>query len=378
MMRMSRLAALSTIVIVTSVGTTAGPWTDTVGSDAACSQRLTTAACAALCEPNDPSPAGGATDVPVDTQLSWKVPQPEGCDRFRILASTGGIGENLHPFGLVELAAMAKRGLMLDRLALREDEIAAEDGQTRFAADGGAAPILHAAAAQGRDGVTCDVYLDTVNPPVKLACQDVLPPIEGEVWTCNPGILRPDMTYYWTVVAKNGCGATKAGGVWSFKTKGPIFEDTFSSTTIDSTKWAVVKGAAVDEKGLNEPSAPYSLRLNAYPSGGDSVESGVIDLSGYSTVTLSYCYQQGGGGDSPEETDDLIVEYHDCDRWVELSRQLGKDPETDTFKCVTLELPAAALTSCFKLRFRSVGTAPNGGLFVNDDWFVDDVTLYSN
>jgi hypothetical protein len=235
--------------------------------------------------------------------------------------------------------------------------------------------LLHAAG--GSSGITCDVYLDTVSPPVKLTSQNVQPPETGDVWTCDPGVLRPDLTYYWQVVVKNACGTTIAGPVWSFTTKGPIFKDTFPSTTIDAAKWAVVKDAGVDDLGLSEPSAPYSLRLNAHPNGGDAVESVTIDLSGYAKVTLSYYYEQGANLNDPDENDDLIVEYYDGTTWVELSRQLGKDPAMTTYKCVTVPLPAGALTAQFKLRIRCVGTGSGGGPFVNDEWFVDDVTLYS-
>lgn len=125
-----------------------------------------------------------------------------------------------------------------------------------------------------------------------------------------------------------------------------------------------------------EPSAPWSLRLNAYPNGGDSVESVTVDLSGYSKVTLSYCYEQGANLNDPDEGDDLIMEYYHGTTWVELSRQFGKDPAMTTYKCVPVPLPAGALIAKFKLRFRCVGTGP--GPFVNDEWFVDDVTLYSD
>jgi hypothetical protein len=140
-----------------------------------------------------------------------------------------------------------------------------------------------------------------------------------------------------------------------------------------------VNGATIDDTGRSETSPPYSLRLSADPNGGDSVESAVINLSGYAKVTLSYCFQQGGDGNDPDETDDLIFEYYNGDGWVELGRQLDADPATTSFECVTITLPAEALTSQFKLRIRCVGTAPGlDGRFGNDDWFVDDVSLHSN
>jgi hypothetical protein len=276
-----------------------------------------------------------------------------------------------------ELRALAQRGLRLDRLALRAAGSDAEDTTGRSAAEDDTSLSLRAAAADSGSDIVCDVYLDTVNPPVKGVRRSVLPPAAGDVWTCDPGVLRPDLTYYWKVVTRNFCGVTKDGPVWSFQTIGPIFQDTFSSTTIDPARWPVVKGATIDDTGRSETSPPYSLRLGADPNGGDSVESAVINLSGYAKVALRYCFKQGGGN-RPDETGDLVFEYYNGDGWVELGRQLDADPATAGFKCVTITLPAEALTSQFKLRIRCGGTAPGpDDRSVDDDWFVDDVTLYS-
>ncbi|MCU0915425.1 MAG: formylglycine-generating enzyme family protein [Planctomycetes bacterium] len=150
-----------------------------------------------------------------------------------------------------------------------------------------------------------------------------------------------------------------------------VFEDTFAAPILDATRWAVVNGAAVDDVGLGEPSPPLSLRLNGHPTGGDSITSRPLDLSGYARGTLAYSYQRGGGGDSPEEGDDLIVEYSTGSTWTELDRQLGAGPGMTAYAPTTVSLPIEALRSDFTLRLRSLGSA--GGL--EDDWFVDDVRL---
>lgn len=313
--------------------------------------------------PACPGGSAGAFIQALDAASTPGVPTPRGPAGRRL-----AVGD--------ELGALAQRGLRLDRLALRGGASDAEETPGRSATDDETSSLLYAAAGGGSSDVVCDVYLDTVNPPVKAVGRSVRPPVVGDVWTCNSRVLQPDLTYYWKVVARNSCGVTKAGPVWSFRTNSLIFQDTFPSTTIDPAQWPVVNGATIDETGQSETSPPYSLRLNAYPDGGDSVESTVIDLSSYAQITLSYCFQQGGGND-PDETDDLIFEYYSGAGWVELGRQLGADPAMTGFECVTTALPAGALTSQFKLRIRCVGTAPGpDGLSVNDDWFVDDVTLY--
>src|SRR4030043_76105 len=75
-----------------------------------------------------------------------------------------------------------------------------------------------------------------------------------------------------------------------------LFEDTFPSLKIDLKKWIVVSDAAIDNTGINEPSHDYSLRLNGHPSGGDLIESVVIDLSSYAGAALTYFYQRTGSG----------------------------------------------------------------------------------
>ncbi len=83
----------------TKTGTAARP-----GDSAGPAALQACAPCTTPCEPNAPSPATGATDVPVDTDLSWNVPAPKGCYSFRLLASSGGLGGDVNPFSLLELA----------------------------------------------------------------------------------------------------------------------------------------------------------------------------------------------------------------------------------------------------------------------------------
>lgn len=172
-----------------------------------------------------------------------------------------------------------------------------------------------------------------------------------------------------------------------------IFEDTFPTTIINSTKWTAVEGATVDAAGINEPSGAYSLRLN----GDDSVESKVIDLVFYTNATLTYYYQRTGGGSSPESGDDLIIEYwgghYSSDvpaepeprrgppmppgpvlvpsshYWIELARHPGDGPDMTSYQPNTIILPSRALHSNFSLRIRTSCSS------MTDDWFVDDVKI---
>lgn len=154
------------------------------------------------------------------------------------------------------------------------------------------------------------------------------------------------------------------------------FEDTFSATKIDEWNWIDVSGATVDSLGMNSPSGPYSLRLNGNPSGGDSITSRAINLSGCLNATLTYSYERTApgysGGNSPEEGEDLIFECRPAGSdWIEVDRQLGDGPDMTSFQRVSVAFPPEALSrDCY---FRIRRAAGNVGPF--DDWFVDDVKI---
>jgi len=152
---------------------------------------------------------------------------------------------------------------------------------------------------------------------------------------------------------------------------GLLFFDTFSWTVLDSSRWALIDAATVDDVGLAEPSGLYSLRLNGNTYAGDAIESIAIDLSNAEYVFLSYQWQRTGGGESPEGGDDLFVEYRDADGyWQALAQYVGEGADMTVFMPESIELPGAAYHANFALRFRNNATV---GLY--DDWFIDDVYL---
>ena len=58
-------------------------------------------------------------------------------------------------------------------------------------------------AEDSAESLVYDLYLDTVNPPLALGAGDL--PFSEMLVT-----LLPDVTYYWKVVARNGCGETES------------------------------------------------------------------------------------------------------------------------------------------------------------------------
>ncbi len=187
----------------------------------------------------------------------------------------------------------------------------------------------------------------------------------------------------WTLEVKdNRSGISGTLNWWSLLIRtissNLYFEDTFPSTTVTSFNWPQIDGATVDDKGTDNPSSPYSLRLNGDPSGGDSVSTRIINLSGCLGATLIYSYERTAisfiGGESPDEGEDLIIEGSTTIGWVELDRQPGDGPDMASFEQVSVPLPPEALCRNFGLRIRR---AP-GTVGPFDDWFVDDVKIVLN
>jgi subtilisin-like proprotein convertase family protein len=185
----------------------------------------------------------------------------------------------------------------------------------------------------------------------------------------------------WTLEVKDSTpGISGTLDAWKLATRtlssNMYFEDTFPSTIISSF-WMKIDGATVDDMGINNPSGPYSLRLNGDPSGGDSITSREINLSGCLGATLVYSYERfgpGPGKDSPETGEDLVIEYNAGDGWIELDRQLGDGPDMRSFQQVTVPLPSEALCRNVNLQIRrSPGTVGH-----YDDWFVDNVKIVLN
>jgi subtilisin-like proprotein convertase family protein len=157
------------------------------------------------------------------------------------------------------------------------------------------------------------------------------------------------------------------------------FEDTFSATKIDEWNWIDVDGATVDSVGMNSPSGPYSLRLNGNPSGGDSITSRAINLSGCLNAILIYSYERTAlgysGGESPDKGEDLIFECRPAGSdWIVVDRQPGDGPDMTSFQQVSVLLPPEALRrNCYFRIRRAAGTV---GPY--DDWFVDNVKIQLN
>ncbi len=149
------------------------------------------------------------------------------------------------------------------------------------------------------------------------------------------------------------------------------FIETFPTTQLDLGKWEIASGVQISDLGLSAPSEPYSLNLNGDPGGPDTLVSERIQFKDQPGVILKYSYQRTGGGDSPEEGDDLFVEYLDSsDSWVLVMQHAGNGNDMAVFDSVQVSLPPEACHRGFRVRFHNV--AATGAL---DDWFVDDIYI---
>jgi hypothetical protein len=153
----------------------------------------------------------------------------------------------------------------------------------------------------------------------------------------------------------------------------PFFDD-FPITTIDTAKWTTVVNCFSTNLGQNEPSPPNSLDLRGLASGGSQARTARMNTASVTNLQVSYQYQQQGNGNDPEPGDNLVVEYfNNVGNWVVAATHLGSDPVLATYTPVTLNLPADAKHSEFRLRFRNTATQTG-----QDNWFVDDVSIIAS
>jgi V8-like Glu-specific endopeptidase len=139
-----------------------------------------------------------------------------------------------------------------------------------------------------------------------------------------------------------------------------IFFDDFPSTTLDTTNWTETSGTpTVDDTAVNEPSAPYSLHLEA----ADNVTSRVVDLYECWSAQLHYWWKRV----DTESGDDLYVDYWDGNEWKTL--QVLPGGANTGWEPNSMELPVGALHSEFRLRFWA--DCDSG----SDEWYIDDACI---
>jgi hypothetical protein len=145
------------------------------------------------------------------------------------------------------------------------------------------------------------------------------------------------------------------------------FADLFTSMDVDLDKWSNVNDATVDAGGMNPPSAPYALNLDATGAeayADDEIRSNFILLGGQSGVTFSYHTQHRG----VESGEALVVTYLASDMtWQEINRVTSDGVDQTSFDFHSHTLPGNAYHDQFRVRFQTEVDE------VGDSWYVDNV-----
>lgn len=124
-----------------------------------------------------------------------------------------------------------------------------------------------------------------------------------------------------------------------------------------------------------------SGNCSLFTRGGEvSVRTGNINLSGVAGARLNVWIRQGADSFSEDvdAAEDLAIEYRvSGNQWIALRLFFGSGPNGEITN-VSAQLPATALISNFRLRFRQTGGSggppANGGIGW-DYWHIDDVTI---
>ncbi len=165
-----------------------------------------------------------------------------------------------------------------------------------------------------------------------------------------------------------------------------IWQDNYAfinhTYSINPVTFGVATLDAIDENGN-----VYDVSSN--PTSCDFLTSQPIDLSSYQgtskEIHLSFFYQPGGNGETPEYKDSLVVEFFqpDSNEWYSVWNTPGM--ENDTFFQQIIKVPEIYFQPEFKFRFRnyaSISTEEekwNPGKISNfDHWNIDYVRLDTN
>ncbi len=158
------------------------------------------------------TPAGVVTTI---GGIAGVIGGADGLGAAANFSSPAGVA--IDPSGQIYVADAGNNRISKGTPSLAPGSPGPADGQVDVALD---ASLSWSGAA---DGMTFDVYLDTVNPPVAKVAS-------GQSGAALAATLDPATTYYWQVVVISAAGQTP-GPVWSFLTHIP--GDTNGDASVD-------------------------------------------------------------------------------------------------------------------------------------------------
>ena len=160
-----------------------------------------------------------------------------------------------------------------------------------------------------------------------------------------------------------------------------IFEDTFSTSYLDRTKWTQSSYPVTVRQNSLQLGADYSFpgRIGQITqSGFGSITSKFIDLSQY--LRASFTCKHKLNTDHSES--DLVFKYWNGSDWKELSTLEGDhQDQANTYKELTIPLPSDALHAEFRLSISRSWVIPEihnigKSVYINyGDWSIDDVKI---
>jgi len=190
--------------------------------------------------PTNPTPANGATNQPLDVNLSWECSDPDGDALTYLIALVGQDGHTIADSNLTQSSydpGPLHSSTLYAWLVIAMDEhmdttwspawTFTTTGPANNAPNAPSNPspangatnqstsvqLSWSCSDPDDDDLTYDIYFGTSStPPLVQSNQSAT--------TYNPGTLQINTTYYWKIIADDGTDQTE-GSVWSFSTVTP-------------------------------------------------------------------------------------------------------------------------------------------------------------
>ncbi|WP_332030810.1 beta strand repeat-containing protein [Kaistella sp.] len=182
----------------------------------------------------------------------------------------------------------------------------------------------------------------------------------------NTGVLLPNTTYYWRVVAKNGCGDAVSSATWSFTTSGTPCYCASSGGTF--------------------PDGITGVNFNTINNLGTSVNTGYTDYTSISTTVLKgYTYPLSiyinTGGNYTNHQSAYIDwngdgDFVDAGEFYNLGTATNVTNGSSSASPLNITVPAGAVTGSVRMRIQSrYNSATTGPCQTGFDGEVEDYTI---
>ncbi len=233
-------------------------------------------------QPSNPDPYAGETNVDVETDLSWTCSDPDGDSLVYdvyleandqspdVLVSYHQSQPYYDPPNPLEYETHywwrivawdsfgeSTSGPNWDLFTGEKPNDPPNEPSNPYPGDGATeidieADISWTCSDPDGDDLTYDVYFEANDPN-----PDVLVSNDQTETTYDPGIMMPETTYYWQIIAKDENGASVPSSIWHFTTK-EVPNLPPSAPTIDGPN-------------SGKPGIEYNYKLNAVDPNGDDV-----------------------------------------------------------------------------------------------------------